>query len=106
MLKISAKFSSSIRISSTTQNIKIYFTFHRHPRPVLSNGYHLRHFYIIAVTRVFYVNKFKKRYIERCDINDEGCSHNDEVDASTPGHRHLPRQFIPYFLAHRLARKT
>ena len=27
------------------------------------------------------------------------------VDASTPGHRHLPRQFIPYFLAHRLARK-
>ena len=27
------------------------------------------------------------------------------VDASTPGHPHLPRQFIPYFLAHRLARK-
>ena len=35
----------------------------------------------------------------------KGCSHNDEVDASTPGHRHLRRQFIPYFLAHRLARK-
>ena len=36
----------------------------------------------------------------------KGCSHNDEVDASTSGHRHLRRQFIPYFLAHRLARKT
>ena len=36
----------------------------------------------------------------------KGCSHDDRVDASTPGHRHLPRQFIPYFLAHRLARKT
>ena len=35
----------------------------------------------------------------------KGCSHNDEVDASTSGHPHLPRQFIPYFLAHRLARK-
>ena len=35
----------------------------------------------------------------------KGCSHNDEVDASTPGHPHLPRQFIPYFLARRLARK-
>ena len=35
----------------------------------------------------------------------KGCSHNDEVDASTSGHPHLPRQFIPYFLARRLARK-
>ena len=33
------------------------------------------------------------------------CSHNDEVDGSTSGHRHLRRQFIPYFLARRLARK-
>ena len=32
-------------------------------------------------------------------------SHNDKVDAFTTGHRHLPRQFIPYFLARRLARK-
>ena len=46
-----------------------------------------------------------KRDIERCDINKIACSHNDEVDASTSGHPHLPRQFIPYFLAHRLARK-
>ena len=46
-----------------------------------------------------------KRDIERCDINKIACSHNDEVDASTPGHRHLPRQFIPYFLAHRLAKE-
>ena len=29
----------------------------------------------------------------------------NRVDASTPGHPHLPRQFIPYFLARRLARK-
>ena len=35
----------------------------------------------------------------------KGCSHDDRVDASTPGHRHLRRQFIPYFLARRLARK-
>ena len=46
-----------------------------------------------------------KGHIERCNINESTCSHNDEVDASTPGHPHLPRQFIPYFLAHRLARK-
>ena len=46
-----------------------------------------------------------KRDIERCNINESTCSHNDEVDASAPGHPHLPRQFIPYFLAHRLARK-
>ena len=32
-------------------------------------------------------------------------SHNDGVDASTSGHRRLPRQFIPYFLARKLARK-
>ena len=44
--------------------------------------------------------------MERCDINKIACSHNDEVDASTSGHPHLPRQFIPYFLAHRLARKN
>ena len=43
--------------------------------------------------------------MERCDINKIACSHNDEVDASTSGHSHVPRQFIPYFLAHRLARK-
>ena len=41
----------------------------------------------------------------RWGINDKGCSHDDRVDASTPGHPHLPRQFIPYFLARRLARK-
>ena len=35
----------------------------------------------------------------------KGCSHDDRVDASTPGHPHLRRQFIPYFLARRLARK-
>ena len=35
----------------------------------------------------------------------KGCSHDDRVDASTPGHPHLHRQFIPYFLARRLARK-
>ena len=35
----------------------------------------------------------------------KGCSHDDRVDASTPAHPHLPRQFIPYFLACRLARK-
>ena len=29
----------------------------------------------------------------------KGCSHDDRVDAYTPGHRHLRRQFIPYFLA-------
>ena len=46
-----------------------------------------------------------KEYIERCDINKIACSHNDKVDVSTSGHPHLPRQFIPYFLAHRLARK-
>ena len=34
-----------------------------------------------------------------------GCSHDDRVDASASGHPHLPRQFIPYFLARRLARK-
>ena len=41
----------------------------------------------------------------RWGINDKGCSHDDRVDASTPGHPRLPRQFIPYFLARRLARK-
>ena len=41
----------------------------------------------------------------RWGINDKGCSHDDRVDASTSGHPHLPRQFIPYFLARRLARK-
>ena len=41
----------------------------------------------------------------RWGINDKGCSHDDRVDASTSGHPHLPRRFIPYFLAHRLARK-
>ena len=35
----------------------------------------------------------------------KGCSHDDRVDASASGHPHLPRQFIPYFLARRLARK-
>ena len=29
----------------------------------------------------------------------KGCSHDDRVDASTPDHPRLPRQFIPYFLA-------
>ena len=29
----------------------------------------------------------------------KGCSHDDRVDASASGHRHLRRQFIPYFLA-------
>ena len=46
-----------------------------------------------------------KGYIERGNINESTCSHNDEVDSSAPGHPHPPRQFIPYFLAHRLARK-
>ena len=35
----------------------------------------------------------------------KGCSHDDRVDASASGHPHLPRQFISYFLARRLARK-
>ena len=35
----------------------------------------------------------------------KGCSHDDRVDASASGHPHLRRQFIPYFLARRLARK-
>ena len=46
-----------------------------------------------------------KYHLEKCNITKSTCSHNDEVDASTPGHRHLRRQFIPYFLARRLARK-
>ena len=29
----------------------------------------------------------------------------NKVNASAPDHPHLPRQFIPYFLARRLARK-
>ena len=39
-----------------------------------------------------------EKHLEKCNITKSTCSHNDEVDASTPGHRHLPRQFIPYFL--------
>ena len=35
--------------------------------------------------------------MERCDINKIACSHNDEVDASTSGHPHLPRQFYSIF---------
>ena len=41
----------------------------------------------------------------RWGINDKGCSHDDRVDASTSGHPYLRRQFIPYFLARKLARK-
>ena len=53
----------------------------------------------------FDVQKMKKGFKKSNKKTESTCSHNDEVDASASGHRHLPRQFIPYFLARRLARK-
>ena len=45
----------------------------------------------------FDVQKMKKGFKKSNKKTESTCSHNDEVDASASGHRHLPRQFIPYF---------
>ena len=65
------------------------------------------------VNHIGFLKNMKKNMIKIVDKNKikikkfirETLTSRKIVNASTPGHPHLPRQFIPYFLARKLARK-